>query len=217
MRTQWLTFDCYGTLIDWEGGIRGFFSTLPGANKLDTETLLAEWEEIQFRMIAGGYKSYRGILAASLRKTLRARGLPASPEKEVEFAEALTRWTPFADTNPTLEELKRRGFRLGIISNIDDDLLARTLPHFTVSFDLLVTAQQSGAYKPAANSFRLALERIALAPGQVTHVAFGDRYDLATARQLGMQVVYVNRHRKRIAFRADAEIAGLAELPGLFE
>jgi 2-haloalkanoic acid dehalogenase type II len=217
MRTTWLTFDCYGTLIDWEGGIRSFFATLPRAEGLDKEALLAEWEEIQFRMIAGGYKPYRGALAASLRETLAARGLPGAPEKEAEFAEALTRWTPFADTNPALEELKRRGFKLGIISNIDDDLLARTVAHFTVRFDLLVTAQQSGAYKPSAGSFRLALQRIGLPPSQATHVAFGDRYDLATARAQGMQVVFVNRHHKRIAFRADAEVSSLAELPGLFE
>ena len=145
----------------------------------------SEWEEIQFRMIAGGYKPYRGVLAASLRETLAARGLPAAPDREADFANSLTRWPPFPDTNPALEELKRRGFRLGIISNIDDDLLACTVRHFTVPFDLLVTAQQSGAYKPAVNSFRLALERIAILPDQVTHVAFGDRYDLSTAREIG--------------------------------
>lgn len=217
MRTTWLTFDCYGTLIDWETGIRHFFATLPGTDGLDKETLLAEWEEIQFRMIAGGYKPYRGILAASLRETLQARGLPSAPEKEAEFADALTHWTPFPDTNPALEELKSRGFLLGIISNIDDELLARTLRQFTVRFDMLVTAQQSGAYKPAANSFKLALEHIVSPPDEVTHVAFGDRYDLATAREQGMQVVFVNRHHKQISFRADAEISGLAHLPKLFE
>lgn len=217
MRTTWLTFDCYGTLIDWETGIRHFFAALPGTEGLDKETLLAEWEAIQFRMIQGGYKPYRGVLAASLRETLQARGLPGAPEKEAEFADALTHWAPFPDTNPALEELKSRGFLLGIISNIDDELLARTLRQFTVRFDMLVTAQQSGAYKPAANSFKLALERIVAPPHEVTHVAFGDRYDLATAREQGMQVVFVNRHHKRISFRADAEISGLAELPKLFE
>lgn len=216
MRTTWLTFDCYGTLIDWEAGIRGFFASLPGVDKVGTEALLAEWEEIQFRMIAGGYKPYRGILAASLRETMQARGLPPAPEKEAEFATALTRWKPFPDTNPALEALKRRGLRLGIISNIDDDLLARTVRQFSVDFDLLVTAQQSGAYKPAGESFQLALQRIAMPAAQVTHVAFGDRYDLATARRHGMQVVFVNRHHKQIAFQADAEINSLAELPGLF-
>jgi 2-haloalkanoic acid dehalogenase type II len=209
-RPQWLTFDCYGTLIDWEAGIRSYFAALPGVT--DPEPLLAEWEEIQFHMIAGGYKPYRGILAASLRETLHARGLPAAPEKEADFAEALTHWTPFPDTNPALEKFRAAGLKLGIISNVDDHLLARTVRHFIVSFDLLVTAQQSGAYKPDSASFRLALERIGLPAREVCHVAFGDRYDLATARRCGMQVVFVNRHRKRIPFQADAEVESLSVL-----
>ena len=215
MRTEWLTFDCYGTLIDWESGIRSFFQSLPGVS--DAPSLVAEWEEVQFRMIQGPYRRYREILADSLRDTLSARGLPYRPELGGEFAEALTRWTPFPDTNPALEKLRSMGLRLGIISNIDDDLLARTVRHFSVSFDLLVTAEQSGAYKPNASSFRVALDKIGRPASVVTHVAFGDRYDLATARDCGMQVVFVNRSGKRIAFRADAEIPTLAGLPELFE
>ena len=215
MRTSWLTFDCYGTLIDWERGIRAFFGSLEGMG--DPETLLAEWEEIQFRMIRGPYLYYREVLARSLRDTLEARGLACPPEKGAEFAEALTTWAPFADSNPALEKLHARGFKLGIISNIDDDLLARTVRRFSVPFDLLVTAEQSGAYKPDAASFRLALRRIGGAPGNVTHVAFGERYDLATARHCGMQVVFVNRDGRKIPFRADAEISTLAALPELFD
>lgn len=216
MKTEWVTFDCYGTLIDWESGIRGFFAGLDGV--ADPEALLAEWEEIQFRMIAGPYRRYRDILAASLRETLAARGLPPQPAAEAEFAESLTRWTPFADTNAALEKLKSRGIKLGIISNIDDDLLAATLRHFTVPFDMFTTAQQSGAYKPNAASFRLALEK--MGPGIVTHAAFGERYDLQTARDCGMQVVFVARHfwgiQRGIPFRADATVPGLEELPGVF-
>ena len=215
MRAEWLTFDCYGTLIDWESGIRNFFRGLAGAG--DSRALLSEWEEIQFRMIRGPYRPYREILADSLRKTLAARSLVYRPELGAEFAEALTRWTPFPDTNPTLEKLRDRKFKLGIISNIDDDLLKRTGRHFTVPFDLLVTAEQSGAYKPDAASFRLALARMGCRPSSVAHVAFGERYDLATARGCGMQVVFVNRYGRQAAFHADAEISTLAELPGLLE
>jgi len=209
MKTEWVTFDCYGTLIDWEQGIRTFFSGI-GA-----EGLLAEWEAIQFRMIAGPYRRYRDILAASLRETLQVRGRAPQPAAEAEFAESLTRWTPFPDTNAALEKLKSRGIKLGIISNIDDDLLARTLKHFTVEFDMLTTAQQSGAYKPNAASFKLALQRIG--PATVTHAAFGERYDLQTARDCGMQVVFVARDGKAISFQADAAVPGLKELPDLFE
>ena len=169
MKTEWVTFDCYGTLIDWDGGIRRFFSSVPGA----TPDMLDEWEEIQFHMVQGPSRRYRDILAASLRETLARRGLPAQPEAEAAFAESLPTWTPFPDTNAALERLKANGLKLGLVSNIDDDLLARTIRHFTVPFDLLVTAEQSGAYKPNAASFKLALSRIG--SGRVTHVAFGGR------------------------------------------
>ncbi len=220
MKTEWVTFDCYGTLIDWERGIGDFFASFCGGG--DTEALLAEWEEIQFRMIAGPYRRYREILAESLRETLAARGLPRRPDKEAEFAESLTTWTPFPDTNEGLDRLKAKGIKLGIISNIDDDLIARTLQHFTVPFDMVTTAQQSGAYKPNAASFRLALTRIGESrslspPRRVTHAAFGERYDLQTARDCGMQVVFVARNGRDIPFRADGQVPGLAQLPDLFE
>jgi 2-haloalkanoic acid dehalogenase type II len=211
MKTEWVTFDCYGTLIDWDRGVRRFFASLPGAS----DDMLQEWEEIQFRMIQGPYRLYRDILAASLRETLARRGRAAQPDAEAAFAESLPTWTPFPDANAALERLKANGLKLGIVSNIDDDLLARTVRHFSVPFDLLVTAEQSGAYKPDAASFRLALSRIGNA--RATHVAFGERYDLQTARECGMQVVFVKRHGRDIPFRADAVVPSLKELPDLFD
>ncbi len=215
MKTEWVTFDCYGTLIDWDSGIRQFLASVPGTIPGAGDDMLQEWEEIQFRMIQGSYRRYRDILAASLRETLVRRGLPPQPEAEAAFANSLTTWTPFPDTNAALERLKANGLKLGIVSNIDDDLLARTVQHLTVPFDLVVTAEQSGAYKPDAASFQLALSRIGAA--RVTHVAFGERYDLQTARDCGMQVVFVKRHGRDIPFRADAVIPSLKELPDLFE
>ncbi len=210
LQTAWVTFDCYGTLIDWESGIREFFRTTLGR-----DDLLEEWEEIQFRMIQEPYRRYSVILADSLRETLNARGLRYHPEMGEAFARALPSWKPFPETNPALERLRAKGLKLGIISNIDDALLAQTAKHFSVPFDLLVTAEQARAYKPADTGFRLALERIGLPARRVTHVAFGDRYDLATARACGMQVMFVNRHRKALATPVDVEISDLASLPEL--
>ncbi len=209
LRTAWVTFDCYGTLIDWESGIQQFLRTHPGR-----DDLLAEWEEIQVRMIQGPYRPYKQVLADSLRETLQAHGLEFRPELSEAFIRSLPRWKPFLETNSALEALRARGLKLGIISNIDDDLLAQTVEQFTVRFDLLVTAQQAGAYKPAHAGFRLALSRIGLPARQVTHVAFGDRYDLATARACGMQVVCVNRQGKALATPVDA---GVPDLSGLEE
>jgi 2-haloacid dehalogenase len=211
LRTAWVTFDCYGTLIDWETGISGFFRSI-GAS----EELLEQWERVQFETINGPYRPYAEIMAESLRQTIEARGGEYRPEMGAAFARSLPTWKPFPETNPALEQLRAKGLKLGIVSNIDDDLLARTVKHFTVSFDLLVTAQQARAYKPSDAGFRLALERIGLPPQQVTHVAFGDRYDLATARRCGMQVVFVNRYGKKVSIPVDAEIQSLAELPSLF-
>jgi 2-haloalkanoic acid dehalogenase type II len=212
IRTAWVTFDCYGTLIDWESGISAFFRAEVGR-----EDLLEEWERVQFHMIQGPYRRYADILADSLRQTLEAHGLEYRPDMGRRFAEALTRWRPFPETNPALEALRAKGLKLGIISNIDDGLLAETMKHFTVPFDVVVTAEQARAYKPSDAGFRLALARILRPAPEVTHVAFGDRYDLATARSCGMQVVFVNRHGKAIMMPVEAEIPDLAALPELLE
>lgn len=212
LRTKWVTFDCYGTLIDWETGIREFFR-----RALGREDLLDEWEERQYRMIQGPYRRYADVMRESLRATLEARGLTYRAEVGEQFVRALPTWRPFAETNPALERLRAAGLKLGIISNIDDDLLAQTVKHFTVPFDLLVTAEQARGYKPGDGGMRLALARIALPPAEVTHVAFGDRYDLATARSCGMQVVFVNRHGKKPATGVDAEIPDLSLLPDILE
>jgi len=211
LHTEWVTFDCYGTLIDWESGIRQFFLETTGR-----DDLLDDWEEIQFRMIQGPYRNYAGILADSLRETLENHGLEYRPEMGAEFPRALVTWKPFPETNAALEALRGKGLKLGIISNIDDALLAETVRHFSVRFDLLVTAEQARGYKPGDRGMRLALGRIGRPANLVTHVAFGDRYDLATARACGMNVVFVNRHGKKIDTPVDAEISDLARLPDLF-
>ncbi len=216
LSTTWVTFDCYGTLIDWETGIREFFRDAIGRDEGLNE-LIEEWEEIQFQMIQGPYRRYAEILRESLREAFERRGIEYRPEMGEAFVHALPGWKPFAETNPALERLRAKGLKLGIISNIDDALLAETVKHFPVPFDLLLTAEQARGYKPGDAGMRLALARIGLPARQVTHVAFGDRYDLATARSCGMQVVFVNRHSRRLATPADAEIPDLSRLPEILK
>ena len=150
-----ITFDCYGTLIDWEGGISGAFLETAAEEgvKLEREAVLRAYEEIEPIVEAETYRSYRGVLGETALRIAERFGWHINTDRASFLAESLPRWRPFADTNPALERLASAGVKFGILSNVDDDLLAGTLKHFTVDFDLLVTAQKVRSYKPGFEHF----------------------------------------------------------------
>ncbi len=162
-----LTFDCYGTLIDWESGIGRWFEEAAAADGAEVaqSDALAAYAEIEPSVEARAYRSYREILAATALHVAKRLGWSLAPERASTLAESLPSWQPFPDTNPALERLATTGYSLGILSNVDDDLLSSTLRHFTVRFDLLITAQQVRSYKPALRHFHAARERIGTAAG----------------------------------------------------
>ena len=208
-----ITFDCYGTLIDWEGGIAGAFArTVVGTgSRLDPHTVLAAYERIEPVVQAGEYRSYREVLTESARRVAQELGW-ALPEARVGFlAESLPLWIPFPDTNAALERLFRAGYQLGILSNVDDDLLAETRKHFTVPIDLIVTAQQVRSYKPADGHFTTARERIG---GQRwLHAARSHFHDVTPCRRLGVPVAWINRAGETGREpRPDRELSTLTEL-----
>jgi 2-haloalkanoic acid dehalogenase type II len=189
-----LTFDCYGTLIDWEAGVRAFAAGLLARRSAHTtpDEFLARWEPIQFDLLVP-YRPYREVLARSVDATLRALGLPVDPGDGPALTRALRTWRPFEDTVPALERLGAR-YRLCIVSNVDRDLLAGTLEHLGRGrFAALVTAEDARAYKPDPAPLRLALERLGLTAREVLHCAFGWKYDLAPARALGIRTALVRR------------------------
>ncbi len=189
-----LTFDCYGTLIDWETGLRETIAELAQRHALASslDQLLSEWEAIQFDMITGPYRKYRQIMADSLRQTFAAREVELTDEESQLLGLRLPDWPAFADTAESLARLKQR-FKLGILSNIDDDLLAGSLPKLGVSFDELVTAEQVQSYKPALRHFETAMKRLNRPATAFLHCAFGFKYDQRPALQMGMQTVWVKR------------------------
>ncbi len=208
-----ITFDCYGTLIDWDGGINGAFARAvaeTGAG-LDAGHVFEAYEKIEAQVEAERYRSYREVLTESTRRVARQLGW-ALPEARAGFlAESLPFWIPFPDTNAVLERLFRAGYRLGILSNVDDDLLARTRKHFTVPFDLIVTAQQVGAYKPADAHFTTARERIGAQ--RWLHAAQSHFHDVTPARRNGVPCCWINRkHQVRGEPRPDRELHTLIEL-----
>lgn len=217
------TFDCYGTLIDWEGGIGAFLYELTlrqGEPRLEPGRVLRErWEAIQFELIQGEYRPYREILAESLRRWMEERSYPWTPAEGKALLRSMRSWQPFPDTAPALRQARAAGLRLVIISNTDRDIIEHTLRHLEVPFDDVVTAEDCRAYKPSPSVFEQALARIGEPPERVLHVAFGFKYDIGPAQRLGLRTAWVNRHAEAAPGepRPDyvwRDLWGLAELAG---
>jgi 2-haloalkanoic acid dehalogenase type II len=171
-----VTFDCYGTLIDWRGGIRAAFESA-GVNG---DEALRKYMEIEPE-IEQGFRPYREVL--------REVGKRIAPGARLD--ESLPSWKPFADTNPALQRLSGSGIRLGILSNVDDDLLAETRKHFTVDFDVIVTAEQVRSYKPGHAHFVEARKRIGSA--RWLHAAQSNFHDIVPANALRIPNAWINR------------------------
>ncbi len=192
-----ITFDCYGTLIDWERGIGEAFERAAAAAGVTVQRadVLRLYHEIEPVVEAERYRRYRDVLTETAVRVAARLGWPLSPERAAFLAESLPGWPPFPDTDPALRRLAAAGYRLGILSNVDDDLLAGTRRHFSVEFPLIVTAQQVGSYKPAPGHFRTARARIAGA--RWLHAAQSYFHDVRPARSLGVPVAWINRHGER--------------------
>ena len=209
-----ITFDCYGTLIDWEAGISAAFAKVAAADgrELDGTQLLKDYAEVEPAVEAETYRPYRDVLTETARRVAERLGWPLSPARAVFLPESLPEWRPFPDTDPALERLAAAGYRLGILSNVDDDLLSGTRRHFTVTFETVVTAQQVGSYKPAHGHFTAARQR--LGGQRWLHAAQSYFHDVVPARALGIPVAWINRKHQTAADggRADREFFTLSEL-----
>jgi len=192
-----VTFDCYGTLIDWEGGIREAFATaaLAIGAPIDLVRVLERYAEVEPAVEAGPFMSYREVLTETARRIAAALDWPL-PEGRASFlAESLPAWRPFPDTNRALIALGNAGYRLGILSNVDDDLLVWTRRHLLAGFDLVVTAAQVQSYKPAPGHFTAARALIGDRPW--LHAAQSYFHDIAPARALGIPAAWINRKGER--------------------
>lgn len=194
-RFRALTFDCYGTLIDWETGILGAVRPVleaRGARLSDAE-VLAVYSEAEPRAQAGEYLPYREVLGRVMEAIARAAGFEPTAHERTAIVRSFGEWRPFPDTVGALRGLASR-YELGIISNVDDDLFALTRAHLPdVPFAWVTTAAQARAYKPSLRPFELALERIALPRDHILHVAESLFHDVAPACQLGLATVHVDR------------------------
>ncbi len=189
-----LTFDCYGTLIDWDAGLAESLTAIFGAALAGRRNELFDtYNETEATVESEGHQSYRRVLSETVRRLARRFKLDLAAGRAESLAESLPSWKPFPDTNDALTRLKDR-YRLGVLSNIDRDLFAGTARHFSVSFDFAVTAEDVGSYKPAPGHFTRLLDRHA-ERGRVLHVAQSLFHDGEAANRHEIAFVWINRYR----------------------
>src|SRR6202162_4058627 len=193
-RFEVLTFDCYGTLINWEAGILSALHRVLSAHgkKVDDATILRLYGDFEQRSEQGIFRPYREVLESVVRQFATEFRFAPSTEEGHSLPDSLPTWKPWPDTVAALRQLKAR-FRLAILSNVDDDLFAATRPQLGVDFDEVITAQQAQAYKPSLKLFELALSRIHAPAHRVLHVGQSIYHDVVPAQALGLATVWVNR------------------------
>jgi 2-haloacid dehalogenase len=215
-----LTFDCYGTLIDWESGILDALKPVFIAHQVkisqdDALELFGELESAQEL----DYKRYRNVLENVLREMGARLGFTPSEAEVKAFGQSVADWEPFPDTVDALFALKQK-YKLVVLSNVDDDLFAFSAKKLQVAFDDVITAQQCGSYKPSLNNFRIAEKRVGVAKNEWLHVAQSLFHDIAPAREMGLHTVWVNRRWNKQGGGAtpptnaipDVEVRSLREL-----
>jgi 2-haloalkanoic acid dehalogenase type II len=190
-----LTFDCYGTLINWEDGPREVFEEILASKGADVpvERFRERWEKVQFGMVEHGpYRPYREVLTGSIAEALGEFGLEYEEEDGEAFLGAFVSFGPFPEVRAALQRLGER-YELGIISNTDHDLISRSIENIGIHFDHVTTAEDAGAYKPGPGLFELALQKAGAERSEVVHVFAGYKYDMVPARRMGLPTVWVNR------------------------
>jgi len=213
-----LTFDCYGTMIDWETGIFSALRPILAAHKksiADSE-LLQLYSELEASAEQGEFLRYRDVLQSVVRGFGEHLEFVPTDAEVRSLPDSLANWPPFPDTVEALRKLKSR-YQLAVISNVDDDLFAATAPKLGVAFNHVITAQQVGCYKPCMKIFKLAEERMGVTRDQWLHIGQSIYHDVIPAQSLGIATVWVNRPSPRPGAGAAKAAAGKpdVEVPNL--
>jgi 2-haloacid dehalogenase len=212
-RCEAMTFDCYGTLIDWEVGIVAAVGSLLRAHDvgLPDEAILEAHARHETRLEAGPYRPYREVLGEVARAICEEQGVRASDAEAADFGASVADWPAFPDSTEALERLSGR-FRLAVLTNCDDDLFAASAPRLGVHFEAVVTAQQVGSYKPARRNFEVMVERLGLPTERILHVAQSLYHDHVPAKALGLSTVWVDRRQGRSGSGATPPAAATPDL-----
>jgi 2-haloacid dehalogenase len=212
---RWATFDCYGTLIDWNRGIGDALAALwPHA---DREALLERYHEIEPRVQLQGALPYREVMRQALALLAGDEELPLNDGEEYALAESLPSWRPFPEVPGALAELRGRGFKLAILSNTDPELLDASLERIGVSVDDRVTAAEAGSYKPAPGHWERFFESTGAERELHVHVGASLYHDIEPANRLGLKAVWINRLHEQSELPRAAELKDLSRLPDVLD
>jgi 2-haloacid dehalogenase len=215
MSDRWATFDCYGTLVDWMTGIQTTMARLwPDA---DPNALLARYHQIEPGVQAGRGIPYRVVMAETLKRVAQDLGGQIPVGEEDALAVSLPEWPVFPEVPAALTELRRRGWRIGILSNTDADLLDASLAVIGVPVDIRVVASEIGSYKPAFRHWETFFSRTGADHEHHVHVAASLFHDVAPAAELGLRSVWINRLADVSNLPRDAELTDLTSLPETLE
>ncbi len=208
-----LTFDCYGTLIDWETGIFSALRPILAAHSktIPDSELLRLYSEFESDAEHGEFHPYRQVLELVVRRFGQRLGFTPTESQARSLPDSLSNWLPFPDTVTALRKLNDR-YQLAVISNVDDDLFASTAPRLEVRFDYVITAQQAQAYKPSLQIFKLAQQRTGVVASQWLHVGQSIYHDVIPAQSLGIKTVWVNRPSPRPGAGAARSASGQPDL-----
>ncbi len=226
-RFEWVSFDCYGTLVDWETGISDAVAGVLASHGVDKSRgeILALFADVEPRVQTSGgdvFREYQGVLRGVMEMIGAETGVGLSESELGRLSDTLPDWPVFPDVLDALRVLKAR-YKLAIISNVDDDLFARTAKGLGVDFDAVVTSQQARSYKPDPRNFNLALERMGVGKERWLHVGESLYHDIGPANQLGIASVWVNRadrgggtrHTDAVPDLVVPDLAALAEMAGV--
>jgi len=213
-QVSFVTFDVYGTLIDWDTGAYDAFATEASRDgfTLERDELIPLFHEVQQKIEAGSYELYAEVLRRTAVEIAKQLGWPLEPSRSGFLPDSVQRWPPFKETNPVLQKVAKK-YKVGLISNIDDKLLGQTRRRIPLDFDLVVTAQQVRSYKPDPAHFTECERRIGGKRGWI-HIAESYYYDVEPCLKKKIPVVWVNRRKEPLEGnqkKADAEVSNLRE------
>jgi len=212
MADRWLTFDCFGTLIDWRHGIRTTGELLfPGHGQAFLDAYIALEAEVESE---GSFKRYRAVLTETSRRAARQLRLDLKPDDATALVSTIPYWPPFGDVGAALADLRKEGWKFALLTNCDRDIIALTQRRLPASFDAVVTAEDVSAYKPNPAHFRLFQSTFGASADAWIHVAQSYFHDIKPTHELGITRIWVNRQGERDdPSLADVVINGLAQLP----